>query len=264
MNDQARPERETAGRANLARPRGKPFGPTFWTLFTIFFFICASLTLFLIGYLIYLAATAESPDDREARPPLSAPAPEAPPEPENSAASSFQTVPGPGKADEDIIYQDESGVWRNTGPGAGTAGQNLISQLGGLMPGAEGKPLPLSGGELAPILEIWSALGGQSSGGADLSSLLGGLTASGQDGGRPNFLTVLESLPGLIASEADESAPLNIIRGRPQSASDRPGRPAAAEITAGGSGLTLEGYERFDPATAGEIQSEWNRFEDPR
>lgn len=220
MKDQAGQDRKTPGRANQARPREKSFGPTFWTLFTIFFLICASLTIFLIGYLIYITATAEPPEDREARPPLPAPGPG----PENPSAPSPQKAPGPGQAGEDIIYQDESGVWRNTGPYAGTIGQDLISQLGGLMPGAEGASSPSGGVDLGPILGILSALGGQSSGGAELSPLLGGLKASGHDGGQP----------------------------------------AASDITADGSGLNLEGYERFDPAAAGKIKNEWSRFEDPR
>ena len=212
------------------------------------------------------------------------------------------------------IYQDESGVWRNlsqsTGPDSaspapvqanpmaslmsglvsqgGDASGNPMDMLGGLL-GGVGNGGGQGGGDLNGLVGALMAGGGQG-GGGDLSGLMGSLMGGGQGGGGDlgGLMGALMGggqgggdlsglMNGLMSSMAPAEssgskasggggaiAPLNITRVRPQPVNTQPAASQASKITSNSTGLSLDGYERFDPAKAGEIKSDWQFFDDPR
>lgn len=96
---------------------------------------------------------------------------------------------------------------------------------------------------------------------------MGGLLGTGQ--GADELPSHLNSLLSSTAPSgaargpgAGDIAPMNITRARPQISDYQPSR--ASQITPNPGGLNIEGYERFDPARAGDIKSEWEFFDDPR
>lgn len=142
--------------------------------------------------------------------------------------------------------------------GGGQAGGDLSGLMGALM-GGQGQ----GGGDLGGL--VGALMGGGQAGG-DLSALMGALTGEGQSPGDLGGL--MESLingRGLKTSRGlEEGAPLNVTRVRPQSFGPPPEKTRASQITSDSSGLNIEGYERFDPAQAGDIKSDWEFFDDPR
>lgn len=152
----------------------------------------------------------------------------------------------------------------------GGSGQGGGADLGALM-GMMGISGQGGGADLGALMGM---LGGSGQGGgADLGALMGMLGISGQDGGGQGG-DLAGLLNGVMSSMApmgppqaariEESAPLNITRVRPESFNPQAGVSQAAGITANGGGLQINEYERFDPAKAGEIKSEWEFFDDPR
>lgn len=108
MMDQSRFDATTAP-AKPGRILKKPFGRGFWALVAIFLFVGPALAVIVFGQLIYNVVSA----DEQVQPPPrisieeSAPAPPVESEP----------APVPVNPDEDPVYQDEAGVWRNTNRG---------------------------------------------------------------------------------------------------------------------------------------------------
>lgn len=155
----------------------------------------------------------------------------------------------------------------------GLAGGDLVGLMGALL-GGGGQGGGLAGGDLAGLMG--ALMGGGDQGGGDLGGLMGALMGGGDlsglmgtlmNGGQGGDLSALMNglRPGMEPSGGGgEIAPLNITRARPQ-AFDASGQASrASQITSGAGGLNLEGYERFDPAKAGQIKSDWEFFDDPR
>lgn len=181
------------------------------------------------------------------------------------------------------FYQDAQGVWRNRQPTpAQTRSSNSEPNLGGLLGQIMGAAAAPESGSSAPTdilsgLLTSGALDGLVGGellNAESLEALGGLLNSG-GGLEPGAIPGLESgdisgliqmmdkvlggSGGLAASGAgrESAAP---PRGNVVSSGSAPlGRPAAA--VGGESGLRLEDYEYFDPATAVQIESDWEFFD---
>lgn len=325
MLDQSRLE-ATNTPVNPKRPRRKPLGPTFWKLFTAFLFFGPAVAVFLLGYLIYGTVASE---DKPETLLIQVPAEEAAPGPHlvtaEVAVPAAETGPGPAPnlfslglnlltggglgqnlsgpaaikvAKADQFFQDENGVWRNTGAGESppVQSEHIYQDESGvwrnLSLGAgpnSASPAPVDANPIASIMSGLVSQGGETSGnpldmlggllgggvgndGGDLGGLMGALMGGGGQGGG--------DLPGLIGlrplmappgagsantpSGVAEIAPLNVTRVRPQSFDSRPDQLQASQITSNSTGFGLEGYERFDPAKAGEIKSDWEFFDDPR
>lgn len=178
-----------------------------------------------------------------------------------------------------------------TRPGSGTGLDDIstalpmvISMLGSGGQGGSGS------GELGSLMDmVFGLLGsggpsGQNSGPGDLGSminLISGLAGSGTAGGG-DFSKIFEQLGlgGLSAATGPLDQPT--IDGRTQDAyrnevrrkmtaqtleDERRIRELQAQARKNSSGGRIEsfdGFERFDPAKAGEIKSSWEYFDDPR
>ncbi len=176
----------------------------------------------------------------------------------------------------EVFYQDEQGVWRNTQAGGQPAasrpalGGGDLSAMSGLL-SALGGGSAGGGGDLSAMSGLLSALGGgSSSGGGDLSAMSGLLSAlgGGSSSGGGDLSGLIQGL-GALGGQAPVPSPedgLNRIHARPGDVGLLAGSKTggAAPPPVAGRGLNIEGYERFDPAAAGTLKSDWEPFNDPR